>query len=155
MLKKLLILFIGAPIIVGCVHSKNFQEPGAPKQGVTGIITEVYGNQMPSPGMPLPQPRPIKTTVYIYTLTHISETRQQGLEPFFSKINTRFIDSVVTDTGGYFRKELPVGKYSLFLKVNGLFFANSYDIENNIQPVEIEARKWTEVKISLNHKAVY
>lgn len=110
---------------------------------------------MPSPNMPSPVPKPLKTTVYIYTLTHISETQQLGLNPFFSKINTKFVDSVITDNDGHFKKELPTGKYSVFIKVNGLFFANSYDIENNIQPVEVEAKKWVEVKISLNHKAVY
>lgn len=154
MLKKLLTLFLLLQICIAC-STPSQQQASIFVQGIIGTVNEVSGNQMPSPNMPSPVPKPLKTTVYIYTLTHISETQQLGLNPFFSKINTKFVDSVITDNDGHFKKELPTGKYSVFIKVNGLFFANSYDIENNIQPVEVEAKKWVEVKISLNHKAVY
>ena len=48
------------------------------KQGIKGQISEIAGNQMPSPDEPASQPRPLKTTLYIYEKTNTAQVDRIG-----------------------------------------------------------------------------
>jgi hypothetical protein len=125
------------------------------KQGIRGTVKEETGNRMPGPGRELPPPNPVQTTVYIYELTSLSQVVQSGTSPLYSDIKTRLVDSVATDREGNFALSLKPGNYSVFVRVDGKFFANSFDARNNIAPVTVEANRISEVNIVINDKASY
>jgi hypothetical protein len=65
------------------------------------------------------------------------------------------VSSVETDSTGAFKQALPTGTYSVFVQVNKQFYANSFDIRNNIFLVQVEEGKLTEIKIVVNNAASY
>ena len=146
-------LFLGC-FFIACSSPKQVMA-SALRQGVKGRVYEVSGNQMPSPDAPPPAPKGISTTVYIYELTNISQTERINTSPFYKTIRTRFIQSVTSDSTGYFSIALPAGNYSLFTKVDGRFYANNFDTANNIAAVTVEENKVSESNIKISAKAVY
>ena len=153
MLKKLFTLFTAVGIVLSCSTTKSNQNPKG--QGIEGFVYEQIGNQMPSPDKPSSPGKPLQTHVFVYQLTHISQVQQQSFNPIFTYVGTKLIDSALTDGTGHFSISLPSGRYSLFVRRNNALFANIYDIENNICPVEVTANKWSEIKISVTDKAAF
>jgi hypothetical protein len=141
--------------ILGCNHSKNLTSANKLKQGIRGTVKEVTGNRMPGPGRELPEPKAVMTTVYVYEVTNLSQVVQEGTSPLYRSIKSRLIDSVMTDEKGNFAFSLEAGTYSLFAKVDGKYFANSFDGKNNIAPVTVEEGKVAETSILINDKATY
>lgn len=124
-------------------------------QGIRGMVAEAVGNQMPSPDIKPSGPQPLSTTVYVFELTNMTQVQHKGGEPFYASIATRQIDSVQSDTEGRFALALAPGRYSLFTKVDGRWYANLFDGANNIQPVTVESGKVTETKIVISARAFY
>ncbi len=124
-------------------------------EGITGVVNKVAGNQMPRIGQPPAVPKPFPTTVFIYAPTNISQVSQIGSSPLYTAIFTKLITTVETDSAGLFKVKLPVGSYSVFVQVNKSFFANNFDIRNNIALVAVEEGKTTDIKITVNHEASY
>src|SRR5690606_33381366 len=85
-------------------------------RGLKGYVYWISGNQMPSPEEPPSSPRGMKTTLYIYELTNISDVVQKDQSPFFSSISTQLVKTIQTNDKGRFRVKLKPGKYSLFVK---------------------------------------
>jgi hypothetical protein len=139
-------------VIIGCASSKK---NGSKSQGIEGYIREVKGNQMPSPGIKLPEPKGLSATLYIYELTNVNQTQRIGTSPFYDNIQTKFVDSVASDSSGHFVVALSPGSYSLFTKVKGKFYANNFDTGNNIMPVKVERNKYTKVEFLISAGAVY
>ena len=125
------------------------------EQGLSGYIKEIKGNQMPSPDVQPEAPKGVRTTVYIYEPTNISQVVRIGNSPFYNAIRTKLIKSVESDSLGYFITPLPVGTYSLFTKVDGKFYANSFDAQNNIAPATVEENKLTKVNFLISARATY
>jgi hypothetical protein len=127
------------------------------KQGIEGYVVSISGNQMPSPGIKRPLPKGVKTTVYVYELTNLSQAVRQDQSPYYSTIRTKMVKQADTDDTGYFKIGLPPGIYSLFTKKNGLFYASRFDAGNNIAPVEVTSGKMTRVecKVEGDRKPVY
>lgn len=123
-------------------------------RGLKGHVYWVGGNQMPSPEEPPVKPRGMKTTLYIYQLTHISQVVQKEQSPFFTSISTPLVKTVETNDKGHFRVKLKPGKYSLFVKKDDLFFSAQRDEKNNIHPVEVKSGM-TEVVFNVNYSAAY
>ena len=118
-----------------------------------GSVKEVSGNLMPGPGKELPEPRSVQTMVYVYETTSLSQVK--GEAPLFTSILTKLVDSVATDEKGLFSIAVKPGNYSLFVRVDRKFFANSFDTKNTIHPVTVEEGKVAEVSILINDKATY
>ena len=125
------------------------------KQGLSGYIKEVVGNQMPSPDIQPVEPKGVQTTLYIYESTNISQVERLGNSSFYNAVHTKLIKSVESDSLGYFITPLPVGAYSLFTKVDGKFYANSFDSRNNIAPTNVEENKLTKVNFVISARATY
>ena len=106
-------------------------------QGVQGTVYVVSGNQMPSPRVKRSPLKGVRSTVYIYELTPLSRVVRQGQSAYYSAVQTPLVKQVETDSLGHFCTCLPVGRYSLFTKKNGFFYANLFDATNNIAPVEV------------------
>lgn len=125
------------------------------KQGISGTIAEAVGNQMPRVGQAPPEPKPYPTTVFFYEPTNIRQANQMETAPLFTAIYTKLVATVQTDSAGAFMQPLPVGTYSVFVQVGQQFFANEFDLRNNISLVTVEPGKLTKIKIVVNHTAAY
>ena len=124
-------------------------------QGISGFVKEISGNQMPSPGVPAAEPRGIRAMVYVFAPTSLEQVERVEDSPFYTSIHTSLVDSVESDINGKFSLNLPPGDYSLFTKVEGRFYSNSFNEKNMIHPVTVEPNKHTEVNITVSAKAVY
>ena len=127
----------------------------ASHQGIEGHIYRVSGNQMPSPDSKPSRPKGIKTALYIYPITNLSQVSRKESSSFYRSIQTKLVKKIMSDTNGYFNAKLPVGSYSLFIKVDSLYYANLFDGENNIFPVKVVQNKMTKVEFKMDHDAVY
>ena len=146
------------PVIFSAVLLTSFSKEGLLGCGHTGIKGYAYlvtGNQMPSPNQIPSQPKGIKTTLYIYSLTNINEVSRQGNSAFYQNISTELVTQLETDENGYFRIKLKPGRYSLFVKKGELFYSSQFDEKNNIHPVDVKRGKTTEVVFRVNYDAVY
>jgi len=148
------------PVLISASLLTSFSTEMLLSCGHTGAKGHVYlvsGNQMPSPSLDQAHTKPngIKTTLYIYDLTNISEVSRQGSSAFYSDISTREIKKVETDENGFFKVELKPGWYSLFAKKGALYYSSQFDEKNNIHPIEVKRGKTTEVIFKANYDAVY
>ena len=127
------------------------------KQGLTGVVIEVRGNQMPMKNAPKASSgsNGIQTTVFVYEPTNISQVSRIETSPVYTAIRTKLVASVETDSTGRFTVALPPGSYSVFVKQGKGYFANLFDTNNNIALFTVEEGKLTEVKLTINNKASY
>lgn len=125
------------------------------KQGVTGFIYEVTGNQMPMKGEELAAPKGTVAEILVYEPTNINQVERAGTSAFYNAINTKYITSISSDSTGKFSVALPVGNYSLFIKIGKQFFANRFNERNDINIYTVEEDKVTEAAININYKATY
>ncbi|MFT2007082.1 carboxypeptidase regulatory-like domain-containing protein [Pontibacter sp. 13R65] len=125
------------------------------QQGIAGRVLWVSGNQMPSPDVPRSSGKKgIQRQVFIYQLTKGAQaTTTDGV--FHTKIQTNLVTQVVTDANGYFAVSLEPGRYSIFTKEEQGLFANLFDGENNIYPVEVKQGEVTQVEFLINYNATY
>ena len=127
----------------------------APRQGIRGHTRWLSGNHMPSPGVKQAAPTGFSSTVYIFELTNLSQVIRREPAALYQSVSTRLVKKVVSDSSGYFAVRLPPGRYSLFTKKDTLFYANRFDKDNNIAPVEVLAGKMTPVDILVDYDATY
>ncbi|MBC7949065.1 MAG: carboxypeptidase regulatory-like domain-containing protein [Chitinophagaceae bacterium] len=124
------------------------------KQGIKGNVTLVTGNQMPSPDAPRSGGTGMKTILYVYELTNMSQADQdQGA--FYKSLSTRLVKEIETDENGYFKAKLKPGWYSLFVKKGNLFYSNIFDEKSNIHPVEVKKGEWKEENFKADYGATY
>ncbi|MHC2990852.1 hypothetical protein OB13_04365 [Pontibacter sp. HJ8] len=125
------------------------------KQGIQGRILWEAGNQMPSPDAPSSGgKRGVARTVYIYELTNSTQTTTtEGV--FHTAIQTKLVTQVETDADGNFAVPLKPGRYSIFTKEEKGLYANLFDGENNIFPMEVQEGKVTTVEFLINYNAFY
>ena len=148
--------FWAMPILVlGLAALTASGDAGCSRSGIKGHVYLVRGNQMPSPGMPASNPPGLETELYIYALTNLDQVTRVGSSAFYSKINTPLITTIKTNANGEFSVKLPAGTYSLFVKKDGNYYANIFDGQNNIYPVDVINGKMTEVKFKVDYDAVY
>lgn len=150
----LFILFSFSVIILACSSLKKVKSSPV-KQGITGFITEVTGNQMPSPDAPRAIPKGILTTIFVYEPTNITQVTRVGTSTVYTSVNTKWVASVQTDSTGAFTLALPVGSYSLFVQQGKGFYANLFDTNNNIALFVVEEDKLTVAKLTVSVKAAF
>jgi len=126
-------------------------------EGIRGMVRVVSGNQMPAPGVKRGPLRGVRSTVYVFELTNINQVTRQGQSPYYQSVQTRLLATVDTDSTGHFLICLPAGRYSLFTRKNGMYYASRRDVDNNIAPVEVTPGKMTqaECRIEGDHPPVY
>lgn len=148
-------LFYLLLIMSGCCTSNSQNMLNNMQQGIKGQVTEVSGNQMPGPGKVVDGGKPLKTTIYVYEATTLSQVERTGEEPLYTAIRSKFIKSIESGKDGFFITDLPPGKYSLFTKVDGKYFASIFDGDGTIAPVVVEENRISGVNIIINAKAAY
>jgi hypothetical protein len=124
-------------------------------QGISGVVYEVSGNQMPMIGEEPPKPKIMVAEILIYEKTNVSQTVKDVMAGFYTSIATKQIATTHTDSLGKFSIALPEGTYSLFIKINDKFYANLFNQYNDINKVTVDTSKITETTIRVNYKAVY
>jgi hypothetical protein len=150
------LLLFSSLLILCCAAFVTTDWPGGgDKQGIKGYVLQDTGNQMPSPDEPASRPKGVKTTVYVYQKTNLSQVTRNGTEPFYNAIKTKLVKTVQTTSKGYFFVPLPAGTYSLFTKVNGRLYANSFDVDNNIAPVVVTKGRVSESNLTISAGVSY
>ena len=147
---KSIILLV--PILILCT---SFLCIFGKKSGIQGAVLKISGNQMPSPDRPPAQPKGVKSTIFIHELTSLNQVVRVGQSATYTAVNSRLIKQLETKDDGSFKVKLPPGKYSIFIKIDEGFYANSFDAQNNIQPVEVVKKKMSKVELRLDNAAVY
>ncbi len=149
------------PVLVVLCSSLLFQncKPYKPEgQGITGTVTWVEGNQMPSissseNAVSKPAKKPIQRTIRVYPLVQFEDLKiEEGL---FTAIAEKPLTEVQSDEKGQYSVQLSPGRYSIFVVEEGGLFANIFDGEGNVQPVTVKENEWTLLDIEVNYKAVY
>ncbi len=138
-----------------CCSTNHSQSLNNVKQGIQGYVTEIKGNQMPGPDRKPEPAKGIQTDVFIYEVTTMDEVDAVEHEPFYRSIRTKFIKSIKSGKDGFFATDLEPGTYSLFTKVDGLYYANSFNGKNQIQAVEVLQDSIAEVNIIISAKATF
>lgn len=115
----------------------------------------ISGNQMPRIGAPAAEPKPYPTTVFFYEPTDLTKVQQWKKGPLFTNIYTKLVMAVDTDSTGSYIAQLPEGTYSVFVQAGQQFFANQFDIRNNINLVAVEKGKLSKLNILVNFAASY
>jgi hypothetical protein len=124
-------------------------------QLICGNVYLLKGNKMPDPDKPLSKGAAVSREIQIYTLTKMADTEGDGAT-FFSKINTKLVKKVTSDKKGRFCVNLPTGKFSVFVLDPGFgLFANNFDGEMNISPIEIVKGKNKDIELQINHSAAF
>ena len=141
-------------IIIGCSSTKRFKN-GMIKQGISGFIYEVKGNQMPMKGEELAKPKGIISEIFVYEATNISQVERVGTSTFYNAITTKLVTSIISDNTGKFSVALPVGNYSLFIKIGKQFFANRFNEQNDINLYSVKEDEITQATINVNYAAFY
>ena len=85
----------------------------------------------------------------------MDQVENSDISTLYSKVNTPLIQKIKTDENGAFQAELKPGKYSLFVREKDGLFANVFDGQGIINPVTVEAGKFTDIVIKVNYKAVF
>ncbi len=150
---QLLFILICIGLAVSC------KSPKEKTQGIHGQLFWVEGNLMPQVSENGTGPtesklrQGVQRTVKVHSLTHVDQLSVGDY--LIGNIQTPEIASFDTELDGTFRIELPTGKYSLFTVEQDGFFANTFDSENHINPVEVKSGEWSRFDIIINYKAVY
>jgi hypothetical protein len=143
-------------ILLGCLfYCRPLPTRAQSSSGIKGRVLWVSGNHMPSPDRKAPPDKGIKTTLYIFELTNLSQVTRKGESAFYISIRTNLLKTVHTDTSGYFKVYLPPGHYSLFCKKGELYYANWFDSSNDIAPVQVTAQEMTQVTFKIDYDASY
>lgn len=149
LIKRQLIIILTLVAIISCSMQKNKQV----SQGIEGHIIRVSGNQMPMKGRPAAKGKGIIAEVFIYTATTVQQA--QGQMPLFNQINGKAVVHTKSDSTGNYKVALPAGKYSVFIKTNGQFFAAETDGQGILNPAEVTTGQVTRRDITFNIGVAY
>jgi len=123
------------------------------KQGLSGKISVIKGNQMPGPGRPQNKGRGVSRYVFIYEPATLKNTTGAG--PVFKHIKTRLVARTKSDSTGYYAIKLPIGKYSVFIAEGQGFFGAQSDGKGILNPVEITDKTVAHKDFSITANASY
>jgi len=152
MQKNLFCLVLIAATICACASTKLVKKE-IMTQGISGVIVEFSGNQMK--GEEVPKPKGIKADILVYEKTNINQTLRDAATGLFTNITTKKKGSTTSDSTGKFSIALPVGIYSIFIKIENGLYANLFNQFNDIHTVSVDSGAIATTTIRINHKAVY
>ena len=124
-------------------------------QGITGYITEKKGNRMPMKDAPQSNGSPVLTNVLIYEPTMLDQVSRVGTSALYTSIHTKLVASVATDSSGHYTVALAPGNYSVFIQRGKQFYANLFDVNNNIALFRVEENKLTTANLVISGEASY
>jgi hypothetical protein len=106
-------------------------------QGIAGTLIMKEGNCMPIIGENSTcKSYPVKRRISVYAYTTTGNVT--GTLPAYDAVNTTLIAEADADAEGFFQVSLAPGKYSVFIREKGKFYARSFDGTDGINPAEVE-----------------
>jgi len=144
----------GWSLLAGCLL---FLLPGCAQRTVrvTGTVIRVAGNQMPSPDLPDPDYGGYATAVLFYRPATRQDAHRAGPAGFFDRVGTPLAARVATDGQGRFRLRIAPGRYSVFIAKDSLLYANVFDGEGILNPVDVAPRGRTTLRLKADWDARY
>lgn len=122
-------------------------------EGIAGTLTLIEGNCMPMiPRNSTCREYPVQRTIKIYPYTTMQEVNQ--IDFVYFTIDAAPILTVESDAEGFYQASLPPGTYSVFVQENGKLYANSFDGQRGINPVQVEEDSLSTLNLRLDY-AVY
>lgn len=124
-------------------------------QGVSGFVTRLQGNQMPTVGRnsTRSQPSPISTDVWIFS------GRIQGKGTRWSvsqaEKHPNLVTRVRSDAQGKFFVSLPPGEYTLFAQYGSDLYLNSFLGDGSYASVQVSESKVTEIRLVNSEDAAF
>jgi hypothetical protein len=171
----LIVLSLNVMIIVSCgFFQESCEQSNENKititQGVWGNVCFWEGNFMPTVDSDRIADRildifksrhgtitPVVREIYIcrvITLKEMSDSHVAQPKPrFFSVIPAKFVAITSSDKKGFYQLELPPGTYSVFVKEDDAFYADKFDGEGRITPLEVLPQAMTRMLINLTYKS--
>jgi hypothetical protein len=151
-------LFWIVSIVLLTVNGCNQSNQTDMDQGIEGQLYWVEGNRMPmvheeGEKPEESEPQTVQRKIRIYELTRMDQAQQR--DGLFDDIPTELVAEAESDESGAFKIGLPPGRYSVFTVEEDGLFANIFDSEMNIQPVEVKEGEWAEMEIKIDYKAFY
>lgn len=124
-------------------------------QGIYGQVIWKEGNLMPTIGQPSHQNqgKPIVREIHVFPVISLNEVQQEG--SFYQLGSLEAIQVIQSDANGCFEVNLEVGAYSLLIKEEDGFFANTFDGKMNLNPFEVQKNSLTEATLIVDYKAAY
>ena len=92
--------------------------------------------------------------IRIHELTSRDDVDEES-PAFYSAVRTPLVDTAWSDTDGFFQVSLAPGQYSLFVVEDTLLYANRFDGDGNIFPVEVLADSVTAVRFDIEYEATW
>jgi hypothetical protein len=139
-----------------CAHQVDLPPRNADKVSITqGIWGDVWfwsGNFQPAciAGTVVP----VSRELLVHELTPLdSVIVAPGGAPFYSEIHTPLIATTQSDASGFFQVDLAPGTYSIFVREDSLFYANSGDGSGNIWPVTVLADSVRGIRFDIRYEA--
>ncbi|MCK5280536.1 MAG: carboxypeptidase regulatory-like domain-containing protein [Cyclobacteriaceae bacterium] len=153
-MEKVLIFLLSILFLLGCINQKH----SSGKQGIIGEVRWIEGNLMPAIGDTTYIERakgiPIERDIYIFKAVKQQDALSAG-GTFYKSINGELVYRLKSRKDGTFKVKLPPGRYSIFVMEKDGYFANIFDGDNYINPVTVQANKFTAIQIQVNYKAFY
>lgn len=125
------------------------------KQGVKGLIFEVYGNQMPAPGKGVPVRKGVQREFGIFGPARLTEAKKGSADGFFLSPGTPLLKKARSQKDGCFLLPLKPGKYSMLIREKGQWYANSFGGDGEIFQFEVFPDSVTSLDFRINHGAWY
>ncbi len=123
------------------------------KIGITGTLLKKDGDCMPMiSGSNSYRTYPVSRTILIYNSTNMNQV--EGWGPRYNSVNSKLIAKCNADQDGFFQVTIDPGKYSIFIKENDKFYANSTDGQGVINPVTVNTDSASSIILILDY-AVY
>lgn len=128
--------------------------PGKVNQGISGKILFREGEFSPS-GEILDNGKVygVEREVLLYELTSIKDVDATEGD-FIKYTSTEILDSVTSDKYGNFSKELPEGKYSVFIRESNRLYSKITD-NDYYMPVTVFKDSSTSIVVEIDYKASY
>lgn len=137
----------------GTSTSPNSKMDDKITQGVKGSVLWFEGNLMPSPGSPTPKGKPIVREIIFCKPLKMNEATKSG--NFYTNIEDQIVAKTTSDEKGMFMVKLAEGKYSVFTKEEGGYYANLFDGQGYIQAITVKKDFITELDLKVDYKASY
>lgn len=152
---SIILTFLFGLSLIACAQKQHRQRTAKVVQGICGTVLVKRGNHMPSPDSPPSKGQPAEREILIFPLLNISQV-EAGENGFINSVGeAKPVKTVLSDKTGNFCVSLPVGRYSVVVREPKGLYANLFDAQNNIFPVNVQKNRRSTIDVAITHQAVF
>jgi hypothetical protein len=125
------------------------------RQGVSGMVTRLQGNQMPMVNRNnfRTAPSPVSTQVWIFSGRISSKGTHWPVSE--AQNHPNLVSRVQSDNQGKFFVSLPPGEYTLFARDGDNLYLNSFMGDGSYESVQVKEGQITEIRLVNTEDAVF